>query len=149
MVADRLENANLYFGLSKDIEAALRFLRTDAVYELSVGKHEITPGINAIVSEYVTKPREKCSWETHRKHIDIQYILEGCESIDYASAMSLEETTPYDRVNDCTLYEGDGSEIKLETGSFAVFYPEDAHRPGVMDGISMPVRKVVVKIKIA
>jgi len=149
MVTDRLENANLYFGLSKDIETGLRFLRTDAASELSVGKHDIAPGIFALASEYVTKSRDKCTFETHKKYIDIQLIVEGCESIDYASAMSLEEITPYDRANDCTLYDGDGSEIKLEPGSFAIFYPEDAHRPGILDGISMPVRKVVVKVKIA
>lgn len=148
MVTDRLENANLYFGLSKKIESALRFLRTDEASELPIGKHDIAEGIFAIASEYITKPRSACVWETHREYIDVQLIVEGCESIDYAPSSTLSEINRYDKENDCTLYSGEGSEIRLEPGSFAIFYPEDAHRPCVVNEISVPVRKVVVKVKI-
>lgn len=148
MVIDRIENARLYFGISADIYKALKFLQTDEAAMLSPGKHDLDEGIFAIVSEYQTKSRSECNWETHRKYIDVQFLLEGCEAIDYAHAESLDSIGRYDSANDCQLYEGEGSELRLEPGSFAIFFPEDAHRPCIADGMSMNVSKIVVKVKV-
>lgn len=148
MVTDRLENAGLYFGLGKAIEVGLRFLKTDQVYELPAGRHDVDDQVFALTSEYVTKPRNSCEFESHRKYIDIQLIVEGCECIDYASRVSLSKTQKYDSAGDVSLYSGEGSEIKLEPGCFAIFFPDDAHRPQITDTIAMPVRKVVVKVPV-
>ena len=43
-----------------------------------------------------------------------------------------------------------GTVIGLIPGLFAVFYPDDAHTPGLYaDDVSEPVRKVVIKIRCA
>jgi YhcH/YjgK/YiaL family protein len=38
--------------------------------------------------------------------------------------------------------------VKATPADFFIFFPEDAHRPGLKEETNSPVRKVVVKIKI-
>jgi YhcH/YjgK/YiaL family protein len=40
------------------------------------------------------------------------------------------------------------SNFKATPETFFIFFPDDLHRPGLKDGESSPVRKVVVKVKI-
>ena len=47
---------------------------------------------------------------------------------------------------DIWFYHGPVTGIKMEKGSFAVFFPQDAHAPGIATGDPAPVKKVVVKV---
>jgi YhcH/YjgK/YiaL family protein len=38
--------------------------------------------------------------------------------------------------------------VDVFAGSFVVFFPEDAHMPGMAAGSPEPIRKVVVKINL-
>jgi YhcH/YjgK/YiaL family protein len=44
---------------------------------------------------------------------------------------------------------GIGSPLNLSAGFFVVFYPEEAHMPGVQVKTPKSVRKVVIKIRIS
>ena len=37
----------------------------------------------------------------------------------------------------------------MRPGNFAVFFPEDIHRPGCADGQSGKIRKIVVKVAVS
>ena len=39
-----------------------------------------------------------------------------------------------------------GSNIKFTNGDYAIFFPEDAHRPGCAFGECSKVKKIVVKV---
>ena len=53
----------------------------------------------------------------------------------------------YDELYDYTLYQGDATFIKLVPGSFAIFYPNDLHMPGI-DEYKTDVKKMVIKVRI-
>ena len=103
----------------------------------------------ALTVNYDTRPAEDLSFEAHRKYIDVQVLLSGIEDIDVSQDLDdMEVIQSYSDENDTTLFDTppNWSTVVLRPGYFAVFYPDDAHRPGAGDGSS--VRKLVVKILI-
>ncbi len=46
------------------------------------------------------------------------------------------------------LRRGEGTQIKLEPGLFAVFGPADGHKPGCQWGKPGPVKKIAIKVKV-
>ena len=53
----------------------------------------------------------------------------------------------YDETNDYALYDGSATFFKLMPGSFAIFYPNDLHMPGVGD-FKTNVKKLVMKVSV-
>lgn len=100
------------------------------------------------VHRYATQPREACAFESHRRYVDLQYCIAGGELIDYCRLDEVVQSRPYDERKDF-LYHQPAlryAVLRMTPGDFAVFYPEDAHRPKVGDGQHDAVRKLVVKI---
>ena len=149
MVVDRIENANLYYGLGERIEAGLKYLENTDFTDKPPGKYSIDgENVYAVVQQYETRLPEECKWEAHRKFIDIQYVVQGAENMGYASLDNLYVTQEYDEINDYLLLEGKGSMVLCKSGTFTVFMPEDAHMPGVAIGSPKQVKKAVVKVRI-
>ena len=102
------------------------------------------------VHTYLTKSDEDCRFEGHRDMIDLQYIINGGEFIDWHLKEDLVAEGVYDEGKDFQFYKCptilSGTRISLKTGHFAVFFPEDGHRPQINDGINDSVLKAVVKI---
>lgn len=134
------------------IVRGLEFLASTDISALPVGRVDIDgDAIFALVQEYETEPKERRRPEAHVRHLDIQYIAEGREVIGY---------TPINRggaiaedllsQRDLMFYASvDGeTDLVMETGNWAVFYPNDIHRPCCLAGTSGKVRKVVVKIRL-
>lgn len=89
--------------------------------------------------------------EAHRKFIDLQYILYGEEKIGYADysspKMLLKE---YDEGSDAEFFKRIENEsfFVLKKGMYAVFFPEDVHRPGLTNKETRGIRKVIFKIPV-
>ena len=105
-----------------------------------------------IISTYNTSDSmEEKPAEVHRKYIDLQYILYGEEKIGYAdyknSRISLKE---YDGKNDVELFSRIENEsfFILKKDMYAVFFPEDIHRPGLTNKEVRGVRKVIFKVPV-
>ena len=102
------------------------------------------------VHSYDTKKIEFCRFESHRRYIDLQYIISGGEYIDWAIRDELTNDGKYDEENDFQFYKAPAVEpitrIHLTNGSFAIFFPDDAHRPQISDSVSSGVYKAVIKI---
>lgn len=108
-------------------------------------------GVRYIVQTYKTKPAEEKKTEAHRKFIDIQYIVSGRERIYFAPKNTLSEKTAYNPEKDAEFFFAPErfSYAVLDEGDFAVFYPDDAHRPSCTHGAApCEVRKVVVKVPV-
>jgi len=101
----------------------------------------------ALVQEYTTKPAEAGQWEAHRRYIDVQYLVRGCERIGFAPVETL-QAGAYIPEKDFLPLSGPGSSLDLSAGYFAVFYPEDAHMPGLAVKGPESVKKVVVKVRV-
>ncbi len=89
---------------------------------------------------------ENPQWEIHQRYIDLQIILEGAETIAWLPRQDLSGFTPYDAEKDMqtSLDPQAGSPCTLQAGMFGIYFPEDAHRPGIGTG---GVRKAVVKVR--
>lgn len=159
MIFDKIDNIELYKGLSDDIYEGLKYLK-EMTPDIALGTYEITPRVKAIVSEYETKEVNENGFESHRKNIDIQALLTGTERIAFLPVDQLTETTPYNDATDAAFYTSDDiihqtshilhqtSSLSLRPGTFALFYPHDAHMPCLCMDTPTKVKKVVIKVKI-
>jgi YhcH/YjgK/YiaL family protein len=149
MVIDVIENAELYYGLSRGIADGLQWLQHTDLDALALGRHELSGGCYAIVQDYGTKPMDQANYEAHRKYVDIQYIAKGAEAMGWANLNDLSPDTGYDDSKDVLFLNGRGSYFTAPTGTFVIFYPEDAHAPALTPATpNGDVRKVVVKVPV-
>lgn len=140
-----------YFKNKERWDKAFIFLKSNDLSKLEVKKYDIDgDNVYAPVSEYVTKTDENPSYEVHRKYIDIQYIINGKEIIGHAPlAMKKDILVPYDEPKDYELMTvSKGVSLKAAPDRFFIFFPDDAHSPGLKDELNSQVRKVVVKVKV-
>ena len=101
------------------------------------------------VHGYATQSREQCVWENHTRTVDIQYIIDGVEGIDFARVEALGEPTLYKSETDTQKFSPEpfaASHLVLNAGEFVVFFPGEAHRPKIAVGEPCALRKLVVKI---
>jgi YhcH/YjgK/YiaL family protein len=150
MILDRLEHAKLYRPLAVDIARALDYLQATNLRELADGRHVIDgERLFAIVQRYQPKPAKEAKWESHRKYIDVQYVVEGCEWMGYAPLSDKWPVTQaYDAQKDVGFFDAQGVLMEVPAGSFAIFMPQDVHAPNLTtdsSGNVPPVCKVVVK----
>ena len=150
MILDKIENLGLYKGMSDSIAEALENLKKTDYFGYSPGKYAIKgEDIFAVISEYKTTEPEKRQLEGHKKHIDLQLLLDGHEWIGYAPLKGQKITTAYNEETDFLFYSGDSSFFRFEKGMFAIFFPDDLHMPGIgLNNHFSAVKKVVIKIKI-
>ena len=149
MVLDWFKNAARYEGLAEGFAAGFRFLRDTDLRAASPGKIDIAGDrVFALIQDYTTKPLEQGFWESHRKHIDIQYVVHGVERIGVAPVETLHTTDPFDDAKDLIKYSGPGDWVTVREGQFTLFFPQDGHMPGIRIDQPVAVRKVVVKVAI-
>ena len=104
----------------------------------------------AMVQSYTTAPAAERRFETHRDHIDIQYVFQGRELMLCAPVGTLQVSVPYDPAKDAVFYADPPSALAIPCGpgSFTVFFPPDGHKGGCADGPPSAVRKVVIKVRV-
>lgn len=151
MILDSLDRSVRYRTLHPSFLRAFEWL---AAYDHATpeGRYEIGGhDLIAIVSRYETAPAAAKKWETHRLNGDIQFMVSGSELVGYAERRILSVRTPYNAEKDAEFYEPPTvtvSRFNLTAGFFAVFFPEDAHQPGVMEETPGEVHKVVIKFRL-
>ena len=149
MICGNMYNIKDYSSINKKIMMAFEFLKNNDLKELAVGKYEIQgEDIFALVQEYTTQKEDEKKWESHEKYIDIQLIVEGQEIMGYAPISSLRIEEDLRLEKDLIFYEETlkGSNIKFSSDDYAIFFPEDGHRPGCALDECSKVRKIVVKV---
>ena len=148
---NRKEFALSYFKNKERWDKAFIFLKDNDLSKLELKRYDIDGNnLYAPVSEYITKNEEDARYEAHQKYIDIQYVVSGKELIGI-SPMSLKKEilVPYDASKDVMfLTVTQGVNFSADPDRFFIFFPDEAHRPGLKDGENSQVRKVVVKVKI-
>ena len=134
------------------IQKALAWLQTTDLASLPTGRLPIDGDrMYAMVSEYMTEPKEKRRAEAHHKYVDVQFIAVGEEKIGVAPLVAGYEVVE-DKLaeKDAIFYAGlqDEVELGLKAGMFAVLFPWEVHRPNCAAGEPAKVRKVVMKISV-
>ena len=149
MILDRIDHASAYFALNTSFRQTFDFLCGTDLPLMSPGRVELDGSrLFALVQHYETKPLEQGVWEAHRNYIDVQYVVSGREIMGYAPVMSLSSLQPYSADSDLATFEGEGVYFAAQAGTFAVFFPHDAHMPGLAEETPEPTIKVVVKIAV-
>jgi biofilm protein TabA len=123
----------------------IRSVGVEAILASSAKIELLAKDLYLFGSEYQGKTREQARIEAHRRYIDIQIPVEGTEEMGWADIRdSGEVVTPYNPDKDVEFYAGPVSTwFTVAPGQFAIFFPEDAHQPGIGQGT---LKKIVVKV---
>lgn len=146
MIKDKLKNIDKYLEIPVEIREYIKNISSG----IDCGRHEINSDDYMNVECYNTKSPAEGLFESHKKFTDIQIILQGCERIDFTGIDDLTVKIEYNETKDIVFYEkSESSQLLLNEGEFAVFYPYEAHMPQLWAGSqSGAVKKAVVKIKV-
>ena len=89
--------------------------------------------------------RDGARLEAHRRYIDIQYTIAGEEEIGWTPLASCTAPDgPFDETKDIAFFrDAPSAWLRVSPGSFAIFFPEDAHAPLAGRGALV---KAIVKI---
>ena len=147
---ERFNAAFKYIDDLMRIDSAAR-LRLRGIAAGAAEKIELGAGVFAVEQVYRTKSRAESFFESHRKYIDVQVIVEGEELMEVIDASRIAVRDPYVSERDLITYvdAADGSELRLRAGEAAIFFPVDVHMPSMqLRGSSVLVRKTVVKVPV-
>lgn len=140
-------------ALGGHFATAAAYLKNTDLSALTPGHYPID-GDNVFANFYDVALQDPAtlSFETHTVYADIQIITDGCEGMWVApltSAMTVR--TPYETQRDVTFYDdpAQSTELAVTAGHYAVFLPQDAHKPSCQTGDSTHAFKLVIKVKVA
>ncbi len=149
MFTAHITAAEKYAHLKAKFAAAYAFLAQPDLAGLPLDKRmPVADGVTAELQAYVTEPAEARRFETHDRHFDVQYVLEGEERFGHAARRDLGEAVERFVDRDVAFYkEPDHAGcVILRAGDFALVAPEDGHKPRCAVAGPAPVRKIVIKI---
>lgn len=131
-------------------EKAFAYLKKTDLEAIQPGKYPIQgDSLFATVTEGPDKEFDKTGWESHRKYIDLQYIIRGKEKMGVAPVASAQVIKPYDEKKDVANYTAEGVYYTAAPGTYFLFFPSEAHRPSIkVEGYDV-VKKIVLKIRVA
>jgi YhcH/YjgK/YiaL family protein len=150
MILDTLDRAATYRSLGSRFAAGLEWLKK---FQVSTpdGRYDIDHNdVYALVQSYDTVPTAEKRYESHRSFADIQFVADGSEVIHYAPTDGLASVASYDAQKDFELYADPTAStlLHLAPGMFAIFYPQDGHKPGCTNGAQCRMKKVVIKVRL-
>ena len=145
MICDTLQHLVRYRGLHPNLDTAIDYLLTHDLAALPLGRTEVD-GENVFINvmEADLSP-DSTRLEYHKKYADLQIDLTGGEGWGYTNLPGAEigEFT-----GDCG-FQDSASVVTgaLGEGRFVLFFPEELHKPGLVQHGCVSVRKAVVKIR--
>jgi len=149
MIIDSIDQITQYAHLNRAFQAVFDQIGKLDLEGINPGQYEID-GSNAFYYcfEYETKDASLCNGEIHTKMIDVHFIIDGSEIIGVCQRNEA-QLTPYDDVNDYSIATAPFKHYMLSTGSFAVFFPHEAHVTAINPGIaSARLKKLVFKLPV-
>lgn len=148
MIFDTLNHSRCYHPLESRITQGLEWL-TQCPQNIPLGRHQINGDlIYASVLSYETAPLDTGYFERHMQYLDIQFVAEGAEIILHAPTSILGDSIKSDVSQDWYLHQNPASynQLMMRKGDFAIFWPQDGHKPGCNWDNVARVKKIVVKV---
>ncbi|MEI6555257.1 MAG: YhcH/YjgK/YiaL family protein [Paludibacter sp.] len=146
MILDALKNAALYESVHPRFKKAFDFLLNTDLVALPLGKLELE-GSDLFVNvvEIEGKSADEAKMETHNRYIDIQVPVTASETMGWIAVNQLKQTTQeYSPEKDVAFFADKATSfVNVQPYQFAIFFPEDAHQPGIAAGTH---KKVIVKV---
>ena len=123
----------------------------DAIAAMDGWKPGIVPlsgGNRIVVQEGVSTPVEGRLCEAHRQYLDLQYIVDGEETVGWAPLDTLTPADTFSTEKDIGMYAGPVDFMRVAAGYCYVVFPEDAHMPAVHLDAPHSFKKMVLKLKV-
>lgn len=146
MILDSLENSGKYESIHPRFIQAFDYLHNTDLLALEFGKIELDgSNLIVIVADQVGKTNVEALMETHNKYIDIQIPLGATETMGWIAGNKLKQpTAAYNPDKDIAFFADKASNFfDVQPFEFAIFFPEDAHQPGIGIGNH---KKIIVKV---
>lgn len=147
MIVCPFSNLSRYAAIIPGLEEAVK-----VASEITDFTNRVIPlsgGNRILVQQGTTQPPEGQLSEAHRQYLDVQYIVEGVDTIGWAPTDTLTISGEFDEVKDRGMYEGPVDFIAVKAGYCYVVFPEDAHMPNChLEGDPVPFTKLVLKLKV-
>ena len=147
-VNDEVQNKRL----AKDIQFCIEYAKKNENRILSLVHGSYDVGYNDIkmnIGKYFTKSENEKFWESHKKYLDVQIMINGTEKVAINDIRDM-EVKSFDEERDLTILEGDKAfDIIMKTGDVLVFFPNDVHKPELNvseNDDSGNIRKIVTKV---
>lgn len=149
MILDKLENAELYFDCVPGFEQFMKFYNDNDLETLPACKIKLDGSdLYVNILDFKGKEEANCRMEAHKDYLDIQIPLGDDEQMGWKAQEDCQEILQeYDEGKDVEFYKDKAvAKFTVPAGHFAVFFPTDAHQPGIAPG--KEYRKLVVKSKV-
>lgn len=148
MIIDKLENLKKYVSLNPRLQVVADFLESADLEKLPNGRNDIQ-GDDVYVNVQNLKARklEEAPFEYHRQMIDVQIPLSSAETYGYIPVEYV-PVTEFDEKNDCAVVDpvANASYVTCQPGMFVIFFPQDAHAPGILE--VSEVHKLIFKVRV-
>ena len=152
MIITNVNNEVQNKSLAKDIRFCIEFAKKNENKILSLVNGSYDVGYNNIkmnLGKYFTKSENEKFWESHKKYLDVQIMINGTEKVAINDIRDM-EVKSFDEEKDLTILEGDKAfDIIMKTGDVLVFFPNDVHKPELNvseNDDSGNIRKIVTKV---
>lgn len=150
MIVDKITNITKYSGFKPYAESILNFIKRDEQENLEEGRYELDgDSVFALVQSYHTKDISEGFIEAHQLYADLQYIVKGEEYIYWSLLDELDLKEDRHPQADIAFYDGKSVKDRnlLKEGMFGFYFPTDGHMPCISVKESLPMKKIVFKIR--
>ena len=147
MIIDYLHRFKQYTRNIPELYEAVKFAEKVQKDDLPAGRYPLGDNY-ALVQEGTTCPFSDGKFEVHKKYLDVQILIKGCEYMEYADLTDLVPDIIYNEQKDVEFLNGKGHPLLIKPGMFYVVYPGDGHKPCCHDTTPFNYKKVIVKIRI-
>lgn len=146
MIIDRIENIKYYESLLPGLNHGLKVL--EQLTSQASGRYEFDGGF-LMIQEGSTKPMSEGTFEAHRKYVDVQIMLQGCEELAWEEYHKLVTAIPYNEEKDQERLDGaKNHKILISEGMFFAAFPQDGHKAVSHTNEQHHYRKAVMKLRL-
>ncbi|HEY8784626.1 MAG TPA: YhcH/YjgK/YiaL family protein [Mucilaginibacter sp.] len=129
-------------------DKVFKFLSDSKLATLAPGRYAVDDDkAYATIALGPPKNLEDAKWESHRKYIDLQYVIAGKVKLGVCPLSAAQVTEAYNEKKDAAHYNADGKYYVATPQNFFLFFPEDVHRPDIKVKGYDTLKKLVIKIR--
>lgn len=145
MLLSSIKNYQNILKFFPQLDIVFNFITKNVSNKTPDGKYDIARGIYALIQECEPKIKKEQLLETHKKYVDLQYVISGKEKIGWKFVdKSLKVFKKYNLKQDIAFFSNQpDTYIRLKKGEFVIFFQEDAHAPLCCNNT---VKKCIIKI---
>ena len=145
MIFDTLNRLGQYRGICPGLDKLIDFTLAHDLNALPAGRNEIDGDLAWMNVNVAPLVPETDLYERHLEHLDLQIPLDAGEIITVKPVEELE----WDFEGETGFTHGPaGTPLHMVPGTFAVFFPGDAHNCGISEAGQTSCRKLVGKAKL-